>query len=232
MAKRSKGYKKMIEGMDKAEIYNIKDALKLIKEKKRVKFDETVEMTFRLGVDPRKSDQMVRGVVTLPHGTGKTVRVLVITGDAKKEEAENAGAEFVGSDDLVEKIQGGWTDFDVMIATPDMMKKMGKLGRILGPKGLMPSPKSGTVTQNVGQAVQDVKKGKIEFKVDKTGNLHVGIGKVSFEVDALYDNALAVADAVNKAKPKVSKGTYLIKACLSSTMGPGITLKQDSLKHK
>lgn len=232
MAKQSKGYKKMSDVLEKGKSYDVKDALQLLKDNTRVKFDETVEMTFRLGVDPRKSDQMVRGVVSLPHGTGKTIKVLVLTGDAKKAEAEEAGADFVGDDDIVAKIQKGWTDFDVIIATPDMMKKMGKLGRILGPRGLMPSPKAGTVTQNVGQAVKDVKKGKIEFKVDKTGNLHVGIGKISFDVNKLCDNALAVAGAIAKARPKTSKGTYLIKAYLSSTMGPGLELVKDSIKVK
>jgi len=233
MAKKSKRFKKLLETVDRSKSYNIKEALKIIKENSTVKFDETVEMCFRLGVDPRKSDQLVRGVVSLPHGTGKTVRVLVLAGDSSKaDEAKEAGAEYAGSDELIEKIQSGWTDFDVVIATPDMMKKMGRLGKSLEPKGLMPSPKSGTVTQDVGQAVKDIKKGKIEFKVDKNGNLHVGIGKVSFDIDSLYDNAIAVSQAVAKAKPKASKGVYILKTTMSSTMGVGLKINQDSLNLK
>lgn len=229
---KSKRYKKMFEGVEKNKLYGVKEALKILKEKSSVKFDETVEMNFLLGVDPRKSDQMVRGVVSLPHGTGKTIRVVVLANESKQEEAKAAGADSVGDDDLIAKIAGGWTDFDVAIATPDMMKKMAKLGRVLGPRGLMPSPKSGTVTQDVGQAIKDVKKGKIEFKVDKTGNLLVGIGKISFDLDSLYDNAMTVASAISKAKPKTSKGLYMIKTYLSSTMGMGLQVNQDSIKSK
>ncbi|MBN1522325.1 MAG: 50S ribosomal protein L1 [Candidatus Aureabacteria bacterium] len=232
MTKKSKRFNKILDTVDRVKTYELKEALKVIKESSTVKFDETVEMSFRLGVDPRKSDQMVRGVVSLPHGTGKTVRVLVLAGEAKAEEARGSGADYFGSDDMIEKIQGGWTDFDVIIATPDMMKKMGRLGKILGPKGLMPSPKAGTVTQDIGQAVKDIKKGKIEFKVDKNGNLHLGIGKVSFDLDSLYDNAVAVSEAVSKAKPKTSKGVYIIKTTVSSTMGIGLKVDQDSLSTK
>ncbi len=232
MTVKSKRYKKLMESVDRSKIYDAKEALKILKESSSVKFDETVELGFCLGVDPRKSDQMVRSVVTLPNGTGKTVRVLVLTNESKISEAQEAGAEFAGGDDLIKKISDGWTDFDVAIASPDMMKKMGRLGKVLGPRGLMPSPKAGTVTENIAQAVNDVKKGKIEFKVDKTGNLHVAIGKLSFEVDALLENALAVSGAVHKAKPKTSKGAYIINVTLSSTMGPGLQVSPDSLKVK
>jgi large subunit ribosomal protein L1 len=227
---KSKRYRKMVEGLDRSKKYNLKEAISVVKQKASAKFDETVEMAFRLGVDAKKSDQMVRGVVSLPHGTGKTVRVLaLVSGSEKEKEAKDAGADYAGGDDLIEKIAGGWTDFDIAIATPDVMKKMAKLGKVLGPKGLMPSPKAGTVTQDIGQAVKEVKKGKIEFKMDKTGIVHVSIGKVSFNAESLYDNAMAVSDAVNKARPKTAKGIYVLTATLTSTMGPGLPLDQDSL---
>jgi large subunit ribosomal protein L1 len=229
MATGSKRYRKIAEKVDKTKLYGIKDALKILKENSQVKFDETVEMIFRIGVDPKKSDQMVRGVVTLPHGTGKTAKVLVIAGESKRKEAEEAGADHVGGDELIEKITGGWMDFDVIIATPDMMKKLARLGKVLGPKGLMPSPKAGTVTEDLTNAVKEIKKGKIEFKVDKSGNLHVGIGKISFNPDSLYENAVAVSEALMKVKPKTLKGAYIMKIGVSSTMGPGIKVNQDSL---
>lgn len=197
------------------------EAVKLVKELAFAKFDETVEIAARLGVDPRKADQIVRGTVVLPHGTGKAVRVLVIAQGDKAKEAEDAGADFVGVD-FIAKIQGGWLDFDVCVATPDLMGKVGPLGRVLGPRGLMPTPKAGTVTLDVARAVQEIKAGKIEFRVDKTGNIHAPIGKVSFSEEQLRENLASVMDQVVRAKPSAAKGTYIRSVTVSSTMGPGV----------
>jgi large subunit ribosomal protein L1 len=197
------------------------EAVKLVKELAFAKFDETVEIAARLGVDPRKADQVVRGTVVLPHGTGKTVRVLVIAQGDKAKEAEEAGADFVGVE-FIDKIKGGWLDFDVAVATPDLMGKVGPLGRVLGPRGLMPTPKAGTVTLEVGRAVKEIKAGKIEFRVDKTGNVHAPIGKVSFPAEHLRDNLTSFMDQIVRAKPSSAKGTYVKSVTVSSTMGPGV----------
>jgi large subunit ribosomal protein L1 len=196
--------------------------LKLIKELSYAKFDETVDIAFNLGVDPKKSDQMVRGTVVLPHGTGKKVRVLVFAKGEKEKEASDAGADYVGAEDMVEKVQKGWLDFDSAIATPDIMGLVGKLGKVLGPRGLMPNPKLGTVTFDVAKAVKEIKSGKVEYKTDKGAVVHVSLGKVSFDANKLLDNAKVVIDAVTKAKPSTSKGKYIKKIAISSTMGPGI----------
>lgn len=199
------------------------EAVKLVKELATAKFDETIDVATRLGVDPRKADQLVRGTVVLPHGTGKSVRVLVIAQGEKEAEARDAGADFVGVE-FVEKIQGGWLDFDVCVATPDLMGKVGPLGRVLGPRGLMPTPKAGTVTFDIGRAVEEIKAGKIEFRVDKTGNVHAPIGKVSFSEEQLAENLGAVMDQIVRAKPSGAKGTYLKSVTVSSTMGPGVAI--------
>ncbi|HOB21479.1 MAG TPA: 50S ribosomal protein L1, partial [Bacillota bacterium] len=205
------------------------EALAIVKEKANAKFDETVEVAVRLGVDPRHADQQVRGTVVLPHGTGRQVRVLVFAKGEKAKEAEAAGADFVGAEDLAEKIQGGWTDFDVAVATPDMMGVVGRLGRILGPRGLMPNPKTGTVTMEIEKAVREIKAGKVEYRVDKAAIVHVGIGKASFSLEQLQDNFRTLMDAIVKAKPPAAKGTYLRKIVLSSTMGPGVRVNPNSI---
>ncbi len=212
--------KKVEEGKD----FSLEEAVKLVKETSYAKFDETVDMALNLGVDPKKSDQMVRGTVVLPHGMGKKVKVLVFAKGEKEKEALDAGADYTGAEDLVEKIQKGWLDFDNAVATPDIMGLVGKLGKILGPRGLMPNPKLGTVTFDVAKAVKEIKAGKVEYKTEKAGIVHVPIGKVSFDVDKLLDNARVVIDAVMKAKPSTSKGRYIKKVAISSTMGPGITV--------
>lgn len=205
--------------------YNLSDAVPLVQKIKYAKFDETVELHLRLGVDPKHADQMVRGTVVLPNGLGKSKKVLVIASGDKQREAEQAGADFVGGEELVNKIQSeGWTDFDAMIATPDMMRSVGKLGKILGPRGLMPNPKTGTVTPNVAQAVQEIKAGKVEFRVDKTGVIHAPVGKVSFATDKLLENASTLIQAVIKAKPPAAKGKYVKSVTICSTMGPGVHL--------
>lgn len=206
-----------------APVNDPKDAVKLVKEKAFAKFDETVEVAVRLGVDPRHADQVVRGTVVLPHGTGKSVRVLVIAQGEKVKEAEEAGADYVGTE-YVQKIKDGWLDFDAIVATPDVMGQLGQLGRVLGPRGLMPSPKAGTVTFEVGRAVREIKAGKIEFRVDRTGNLHAPIGRVSFSEDKLAENLDAFMDTVVRAKPAASKGTYIKTVTVSSTMGPGVRI--------
>jgi large subunit ribosomal protein L1 len=210
-----------------ARTYELQDAVPLLKKVKFAKFDETVDLTLRLGVDPKHADQMVRGTVVLPHGLGKTKRVAVIASGEKVRDAEAAGADFVGGEDLVEKIQKeNWTDFDALIATPDMMKSVGRLGKVLGPRGLMPNPKSGTVTQDVAAAVKEIKAGKVEFRTDKTALVHVPVGKISFDSAKLVDNAMTVIASVVKAKPSAAKGRYIKGMTLSSTMGPGIQLSQ------
>ena len=206
-----------------APVADPREAVKLVKDKAFAKFDETVEVAVRLGVDPRHADQVVRGTVVLPHGTGKSVRVLVITQGDKAKEAEDAGADYVGTE-FIQKINEGWLDFDAIVATPDVMGQLGKLGRVLGPRGLMPSPKAGTVTFDVGKAVREIKAGKIEFRVDKTGNLHAPIGRVSFTEDKLAENLDAFMDTVVRAKPAASKGTYIKTVTVSSTMGPGVRI--------
>ena len=223
--------KKLSKNMEKARAqvearpYTLEDAVPLLKKVKFAKFDETIDLTLRLGVDPKHADQMVRGTVVLPHGLGKTKRVAVIASGDRLREAEAAGAEFVGGEDLVEKIQKeSWTDFDALIATPDMMKSVGRLGKVLGPRGLMPNPKTGTVTANVTEAIREIKAGKIEFRTDKTALVHVPVGKLSFPPQKLVDNALTVITSVMRAKPSAAKGKYVKGMTLSSTMGPGITL--------
>ncbi|HNE89443.1 MAG TPA: 50S ribosomal protein L1 [Actinomycetota bacterium] len=217
-----KKYNEAAATIDREKIYSPSEALALAKSSAKSGFDATVEVAMRLGVDPRKADQMVRGTVNLPHGTGKTARVLVFAQGPKAEEAQAAGADYVGSDELIDKVAGGWTDFDAVVATPDLMGKVGKLGRVLGPRGLMPNPKTGTVTMDVAKAVSDIKGGKIEFRVDKHSNLHFIIGKASFSQEALEDNYAAAVDEVMRLKPSAAKGRYIKKAVISTTMGPGI----------
>ena len=219
---RSKGYRKVSELIDRSRLYPPMEAVKLAKQTTPTKFDATVEVAMRLGVDPRKADQMVRGTVNLPHGTGKTARVIVFAAGEKATEAEAAGADEVGSDELVARIQEGWLDFDAAIATPDQMAKIGRIARILGPRGLMPNPKTGTVTMDVSKAVADIKGGKITFRVDKHANVHLIIGKASFSEEQLVDNYAAVLDEVLRSKPAAAKGKYLRKVFLATTMGPGI----------
>jgi large subunit ribosomal protein L1 len=215
--------------------HTIEDAIPLMQKVKFAKFDETVELAMRLGVDPKHADQMVRGTVVLPHGLGKSKKVLAIAGTDKQKEATDAGADHVGGEELVEKIQGGWMDFDAVVATPDMMRAVGKLGKVLGPRGLMPNPKTGTVTPDIAKAVREIKAGKVEFRVDKTGIVHAPVGKLSFPADKLIENAHALVDSVVKAKPAAAKGKFLKSVTLSSTMGPGIqidtTQVSEPVKH-
>ena len=224
MAKRSKAYKAAVAKIEEGKLYTPAEAVALAKETSSTKTDATVEVAMRLSVDPRKADQMVRGTVNLPHGTGKTARVVVIAAGPKAAEAEAAGADYVGSDELIAKIAGGWTDFDAAVATPDMMGKVGRLGKILGPRNLMPNPKTGTVTMDVAKAVSDIKGGRIEFRVDKHANLQFIIGKASFSAEQLADNYRAVLDEVLRLKPTTVKGRYLTKASISTTMGPSVPL--------
>jgi large subunit ribosomal protein L1 len=220
--KRSKAYRKADELIEAAKLYTPAEAVALARKTSTTKFDPTVEVALRLGVDPRKADQMVRGTVNLPHGTGKTARVLVFATGDRAAEAEAAGADYVGADDLIERIQGGFLDFDAVVATPDLMGKVGRLGRVLGPRGLMPNPKTGTVTADVGKAVSDIKGGKIEFRVDRHGNLHFVIGKASFTDRALVENYAAAIDEVVRLKPAAAKGRYVKKVTFTTTMGPGV----------
>ena len=215
--------------IDRAKKYSLDDAVALVKKIAYAKFDETVEVTMELGVDPRKADQMVRGTIVLPHGLGKSKRIAVIASGEKQKEAEAAGADIIGGDDLVEKIKGGFLDFDAVIATPDMMRGVGQLGKVLGPRGLMPNPKSGTVTLEVGKAVKEVKAGKVDFKIDKQGIVHASIGKASFTPEKIKDNVAELINAVVKLKPASSKGTYLQSISLSTTMSPGIKIDSNSL---
>ncbi|KZE72144.1 50S ribosomal protein L1 [Paenibacillus elgii] len=230
MAKHGKKYLEVAKQIDAETFYEPLEAIELVKKTARAKFDETVEVAVRLGVDPRKQDQAVRGVVVLPHGTGKTKRVLVFAKGDKAKEAEAAGADFVGDQDMINKIQQGWFDFDVCVATPDMMSEVGKLGRILGGKGLMPNPKAGTVTFDVAKAVQEIKAGKIEYRLDKAGQIHAPIGKVSFDADKLAENFKALIDALNRAKPAAAKGVYLKNIAVSSTMGPSARVNATALR--
>ncbi|MHA7173180.1 50S ribosomal protein L1 [Arthrobacter monumenti] len=230
MAKRSKAYRAAEAKIQADKQYTPVEAINLAKESNPSKTDATVEVAFRLGVDPRKADQMVRGTVNLPHGTGKTARVLVFATGDKADAAVAAGADFVGSDDLIERIQGGWTDFDAAVATPDMMGKVGRLGKVLGPRNLMPNPKTGTVTPDVAKAVEDIKGGKIDFRVDKHSNLHFIIGKVSFDREKLAENYAAALEEVLRLKPSASKGRYLSKATVSTTFGPGIPVDPNITK--
>src|SRR6476659_5486052 len=221
---RSKTYRAAAESFDQDTLYSPMAAIKIAKAGSKKKFDETVDVAMRLGVDPRKADQMVRGTVNLPHGTGKTARVLVFANGDKAEAAREAGADVVGSDELIDKVNGGWLDFDAVVATPDMMGKVGRLGRVLGPRGLMPNPKTGTVTPDVAKAVSDIKGGKIEFRVDRHANLHFIIGKASFSQAQLAENYFAAMDEIVRLKPSAAKGRYLRKITLSTTMGPGISV--------
>jgi len=229
MPKISKKHKIARAAVDRTKAYPVTDAAKLLKEISYTKFDSSIELHVRLGVDPRQANQMVRGVASLPHGTGKTVRVLVLTTPDKEAEAVAAGADFVGLDEFIEKIKDGWTDIDVIICSPNVMGKVGPLGRVLGPRGLMPNPKSGTVTMEIGKAVTEVKAGKIDFKVDKTGIIHAGIGKSSFTIDQLAENARELTQVLQKLKPSSSKGTYFRSIYLSSSMGPGIKVDNNSV---
>jgi large subunit ribosomal protein L1 len=229
MTKLTKNQKFALEKLDKDKLYTLKEASALVKEMTKTKFDASIDLDVRLGIDPRKSNQMVRGVVSLPHGTGRETRVLVLCTPDKEAEAKEAGADFVGLDDFVEKIKGGWTDMDVIITMPSVMGKVGQLGRILGPRGLMPNPKSGTVTMEIGKAVKEVKQGKIDFKVDKTGIIHASIGKVSFEPNKIVDNAREFISMVNKLKPAAAKGTYIRSVFISSTMSPGVKVDPKGL---
>jgi large subunit ribosomal protein L1 len=230
MTKLTKNQKAVQEKLEPNKEYSIQDASALVKDITFTKFDASVDLSIRLGVDPKKADQMVRGVVTLPHGSGKEVKVLVLCTPDKEDEAKAAGADYVGLDDYIKKIEGGWTDMDVIITMPNVMAKVGKLGRVLGPRGLMPNPKSGTVTTDVGKAVKEVKAGKIDFKVDKTGIINTSIGKVSFEADKIVENALEVVNTISRLKPSSAKGTYFKSITLSSTMSPGIAIDKNSIE--
>lgn len=222
MPKHGKKFRTAAEKVEAGKTYTLPEAIKLVKEIAFAKFNETADIDFRLGVDPRHADQQVRGTVSLPHGTGKAVRVAVFARGEQATAAEKAGAEYVGAEDLVAKIQGGFTDFDAAVATPDMMGQVGRLGKVLGPRGLMPNPKTGTVTMDVTKAIQEIKAGRVEFRVDKTGNVHVPVGKVQFTEEQLTENAETVVDAIQRAKPAAAKGIYMRNATLSSTMGPGV----------
>jgi large subunit ribosomal protein L1 len=224
MSGNGKSYRATLAKIDRSQRYALEDALGLLKETARAKFDETVEMAVRLGVDPRQADQNVRGTVSLPHGMGKTVRVLAFAKGEKEKEAQEAGADFVGNDDLIKKISEGWFEFDKTVATPDMMATVGRIGKILGPRGLMPNPKTGTVTVEIGKAVKEIKAGKLEFRVDKAGIVHVPVGKASFNPEKLIDNAKAVLMSILRAKPASAKGNYVRGVTISTTMGPGIKI--------
>jgi len=228
---RSKNYRSAAKAVDQDKLYSPLEAIRLAKGNTKTKFDETVDVAMRLGVDPRKADQMVRGTVNLPHGTGKTARVLVFANAEKAEAAREAGADFVGGDDMIDKVAGGWLDFDAAVATPDMMGKVGRLGKVLGPRGLMPNPKTGTVTMDVAKAVSDIKGGKIEFRVDRHANLHFLIGKASFDEAQLAENYAAALEEILRLKPASSKGRYLRKITVSTTMGPGIQVDPNRTRN-
>ncbi len=230
MAKKGKKFVEARQKVDRDTRYDLGEAIRLMKETATAKFDETAEVAIRLGVDPRKADQMVRGTVLLPHGTGKQVKVLVFAKGDKEAEAKEAGADYVGAEDLVEKIQGGWLDFDKAVATPDLMGVVGKIARVLGPRGMMPNPKVGTVTVNIKDTVEELKKGKVEFRTDKGANLHVPVGKASFDNEKLMDNIMSLMETVNKMKPPASKGQYIKNVVLSTTMGPGVKVDLATIK--
>jgi large subunit ribosomal protein L1 len=229
MAKHGKKYRNAAKGIEEGRHYPLVDAVRMAAEKGYAKFDETVEIALRLGVDPKHADQMVRGTVVLPHGLGRTSRVLVFAQGEKIKEAEDAGADFVGGEELAKKIEGGWLEFEAIVATPDMMRVVGRLGKVLGPRGLMPNPKTGTVTADVAKAIREIKAGKVEFRVDKTGIIHAPFGKRSFGAEKLFENAHALVTAVIKAKPAAAKGKYVRTATVSSTMGPGIRVDENEL---
>ncbi len=229
VAKRGKKYEEATKLIDRDQVYSAEEAIELVKKASTAKFDETVEIAVRLGVDPKKADQQIRGAVVLPNGTGKTQRVLVFAKGDKAKEAEAAGADYVGDEDYINKINQGWFDFDVIVATPDMMGQVGKLGRVLGPKGLMPNPKTGTVTFDVEKAVNEIKAGKVEYRVDKAGNIHCPIGKVSFETNKLVENLSTIVDTLMKVKPAAAKGTYMKNVAVASTMGPGVKVNVGSV---
>ena len=231
MGHKGKKYCQAIEKVDRSKLYELEEGLNLVIGNAFAKFNETIEVATRLGVDPRKADQMVRGTVQLPHGTGKEVRVLVFAKGEKEKEAKEAGAEYVGGEELIEKIKGGWFEFDRAVATPDMMGAVGKIGKLLGPRGLMPNPKTGTVTFNIKETVQELKAGKIEFKVDKAGIVHAPVGKVSFGLEKLKDNIIAMVETIFKLKPPTSKGVYVKNISLSSTQGPGVKIDPASVKN-
>ncbi len=229
MAKKGKNLRRIADQVDRQKLYATKDAIQLLKDVSFTKFDQTLEIAMRLGVDPKHADQMVRGSVVLPHGTGKKLRILVFASGEKIREAEEAGADFVGGEDYAQKIQDGWLDFEAVISTPDMMKVVGRLGRVLGPRGMMPNPKSGTVTFDVAKAIDDIKAGKVEFRVDKTGIIHAPLGKLSFQVDQLKQNVESLIAAVLRAKPSSAKGKYVKTISLSSTMGPGLKVDESAI---
>ena len=229
MSKISKNRKEVLSNVDLNKLYTLEEASSLVKDLSKVKFDESVDLAVRLGVDPKQANQMVRGVASLPHGTGKDLKVLALVSADKEDEAKKAGADYVGLDEYIDKIKGGWTDVDVIITMPAVMGKLGALGKVLGPRGLMPNPKSGTVTMDIGKAVGDVKKGKIDFKVDKTGIIHAAIGKVSFDANKISENASELIQTINKLKPTASKGTYLKSITLSSTMGVGLSIDTNNI---
>lgn len=230
MRQRGKRYRKLVKSFDQNQVFEVAQAVDTVKKNATAKFDESFEISMRLGVDPRKADQMVRGTVSLPHGTGKTVRVLVLCKSPKDKEALDAGADYAGLEEYIEKIKGGWADVDVVVATPDVMGEVGKIGRILGPRGLMPNPKVGTVTFDVAKTVQELKAGKIEFRVDKTGNIHAAVGKCSFPSDKLVENVIAFYTSIMRAKPMTAKGKYVKSVYFSSTMGPGVAVNDQSFE--
>jgi len=227
---KGKSYRAALAKVDRTQRYLLEDGLQLLRDTARAKFDETVEMAIRLGVDPRQADQNVRGTVSLPHGMGKTVRVLAFAKGEKEKEAQEAGADFIGSDELIKKISEGWFDFDKAVATPDMMAAVGRIGKVLGPRGLMPNPKTGTVTMDIGKAIKEIKAGKLEFRVDKAGIVHVPVGKASFDAEKLIDNARAVLMAILRAKPASAKGNYVRGVTISTTMGPGIKVDLSQIR--
>ncbi|MCB1118224.1 MAG: 50S ribosomal protein L1 [Chlamydiia bacterium] len=229
MTKRSKRYRKNIEGLNLEKAYTLSEAIEILKNTTTAKYDESIELNLKTGVDPKKADQQVRGTVALPHGTGKTIRLVVLTKGDKVQEALEAGADEAGADELVEKIQGGWTGFDALVVTPDMMREVGKLGKLLGPRGLMPSPKAGTVTTDVAKAVKEIKAGKVEYKVDKSANINIAIGKISFTNEQIADNAKALLGAIYRAKPASVKGAYWQSLHITSTLGPGLKLDENNI---